>query len=493
MPEIIVKLGEKTIHRHVFDKDILSIGRARDNDVVIENLSVSRNHTRIRRQDGKWILTDLNSANGTLVNSVRVTKTELVHDDQIQIGKHILHFINQPTGTVPVPAPAPAAAVAPPPTGTEPTIDQSKTPGAMIVVTKGKQANQEFPVFNQETTIGRANENDVRLHDWFVSKRHAVIVRQGDSYVLKDLQSWRGTTVNNAPVKGDVTLKDGDELTFGTTVVRFTTAVTQSLLDKLRASVTGQSPVVEEDEGTGTAQPGPAPQPPTLQPIELRRSEESVTKFTDAPVAPGSSSRRPAPVVTDEFSAITDEELAELEAEVDQMSNDDHQLLANAEWEQLEGELAMMNDRPEDGKPPLLEPEEELRQAEEKFARNPTESSFDANADHAPSNATVEIEIEERALFNGPMGDGESSSVRQAVVAAPKAPAPSVEVPAASRDSMQIEAFLTPDPEAQNISPEERDRLVAVWQRALKNRSQLIRKNAAKELKKLTGKDYDWQ
>ena len=43
MPELIVKLGDSVVHKYFFDKDILSIGRARDNDVVIENLSVSRN------------------------------------------------------------------------------------------------------------------------------------------------------------------------------------------------------------------------------------------------------------------------------------------------------------------------------------------------------------------------------------------------------------------------------------------------------------------
>lgn len=76
MPELIVKLGDSIVHKYFFDKDVLSIGRAKDNDIVIENLSVSRNHARIRRVDNKFILTDLNSANGTYVNNVRVSKTD---------------------------------------------------------------------------------------------------------------------------------------------------------------------------------------------------------------------------------------------------------------------------------------------------------------------------------------------------------------------------------------------------------------------------------
>ncbi|MCD6385058.1 FHA domain-containing protein, partial [Candidatus Sumerlaeota bacterium] len=90
MTEIIVKLGDNVVHKYFFDKDILNIGRARDNDIVIENLAVSRNHARIRRVEGKYILTDLNSANGTFVNGVRITKTEIMHNDVITIGKHNL-------------------------------------------------------------------------------------------------------------------------------------------------------------------------------------------------------------------------------------------------------------------------------------------------------------------------------------------------------------------------------------------------------------------
>lgn len=76
MPEIVVSLGDNVVHKYFFEKDVLSIGRGRDNDIVIENLAVSRNHSRIKRQNGKYVLIDLNSANGTYVNGVKITKTE---------------------------------------------------------------------------------------------------------------------------------------------------------------------------------------------------------------------------------------------------------------------------------------------------------------------------------------------------------------------------------------------------------------------------------
>ena len=84
MPELTLKLGDSVIERYVFDKDVVSLGRSRDNDIVVENLAVSRNHARVKRQSGKFVLTDLNSANGTYVNGVRISKTEIVDGDVSQ-------------------------------------------------------------------------------------------------------------------------------------------------------------------------------------------------------------------------------------------------------------------------------------------------------------------------------------------------------------------------------------------------------------------------
>ena len=73
MQWITVKLGDTVVQQHPIEKDVISIGRARDNEIVIENLSVSRNHARIRREGESFAIADLNSANGTFVNGVKIS------------------------------------------------------------------------------------------------------------------------------------------------------------------------------------------------------------------------------------------------------------------------------------------------------------------------------------------------------------------------------------------------------------------------------------
>jgi hypothetical protein len=68
--------------------------------------------------------------------------------------------------------------------------------------------------------IGRLPECAIVLGDPNVSRRHAEIRRHGSEVVVVDLQSTNGTRVNGVPVREQV-LRDGDEVSVGTTVLRF--------------------------------------------------------------------------------------------------------------------------------------------------------------------------------------------------------------------------------------------------------------------------------
>ena len=70
-----------------------------------------------------------------------------------------------------------------------------------------------------ELFIGRSHRCDVVLDDPGVSRRHARLLFRDGSWVLQDLQSTNGTTVNGVPV-GRCQLRPGDRLIFGTACLR---------------------------------------------------------------------------------------------------------------------------------------------------------------------------------------------------------------------------------------------------------------------------------
>jgi hypothetical protein len=74
------------------------IGRVRDNHVTIRDVSASRRHARIERREGDFILEDLNSTNGTVLNKKTITREMLHHGDKIQIGETVLQFILEEKG-----------------------------------------------------------------------------------------------------------------------------------------------------------------------------------------------------------------------------------------------------------------------------------------------------------------------------------------------------------------------------------------------------------
>jgi ABC-type multidrug transport system ATPase subunit/pSer/pThr/pTyr-binding forkhead associated (FHA) protein len=74
------------------DKDCITIGRDASNDVVIDHPVVSKRHAEIIKQEGKVILVDLGSTNGTFVNGIKVKRHPLQELDRIVIGPSELHF-----------------------------------------------------------------------------------------------------------------------------------------------------------------------------------------------------------------------------------------------------------------------------------------------------------------------------------------------------------------------------------------------------------------
>ena len=72
---------------------------------------------------------------------------------------------------------------------------------ASLVLLSGGQAVQAFPLGEAELSIGRAEQSDITLSDPGVSRLHARIIREGDDFIVEDLQSTNGTEVNGRPIR----------------------------------------------------------------------------------------------------------------------------------------------------------------------------------------------------------------------------------------------------------------------------------------------------
>jgi pSer/pThr/pTyr-binding forkhead associated (FHA) protein len=256
--------------------DGLVFGRDAACDVVIASTDVSRRHAEIRPGLQGYVLTD-SGANGTLVNGQRVAGSRvLARADVIRIGTEEYRFYASPSAALappvtsglplgaverlnqtlhgvpvtpphvtPIPAlndtlhgiprtpiaveraeipagaerleggvgafvPAPAS---PPPPPSPPLASLLIRGGAL----KGKRLPVRLPVVN----IGRADYNDIVLPEASVSTAHAKLQRREGVWVISDLGSTNGTTVDGETVSGELPLSPGATIRFGEVAVLF--------------------------------------------------------------------------------------------------------------------------------------------------------------------------------------------------------------------------------------------------------------------------------
>ncbi len=210
----------------------LVIGR-RHGELILDDPMVSGKHCTIRYQDGGYILEDLGSTNGTLVNGKRVKVAPLSPGAEITVGKSRMLLYHGAEGNErPEPRGAPQLDIAW-------LLDEELVevrgraeadvigqelrlpPGfnAVVEVVAGQDAGKVFRFTRGSVTIGR-RLGEVPLTDVEVSRHHAVIEVFGREMIfVRDLGSTNGTYHNGRRI--DVArLADGDTVGVGKTVMK---------------------------------------------------------------------------------------------------------------------------------------------------------------------------------------------------------------------------------------------------------------------------------
>jgi pSer/pThr/pTyr-binding forkhead associated (FHA) protein/tetratricopeptide (TPR) repeat protein len=208
-------------------RDEVTIGRKEGNTIRLTERNISRRHVQLVRVAGVYKLRDLDSYNGVLVNGRRVEgESELNNGDQIQLGDYTI-VVEEEAAT--------AARSAPPP---EPSVLSSRRPAvpARLVMLTQPASGAEFVLpTDRSARLGRSDEVDCPINHRSVSREHAEIKREGEEFVIEDLGSANGVTVNGRTVK-QCELRSGDIIELGQVVFRYVGAGEHYFFDAGEAS-----------------------------------------------------------------------------------------------------------------------------------------------------------------------------------------------------------------------------------------------------------------
>src|SRR5262245_27390465 len=92
---------------------------------------------------------------------------------------------------------------------------------ASLLISSGQNAGKYFQLANRPLSVGRDPARDIQLVDPKVSRKHFVILRQGESYLLRPFESVNAVLVNGHAVAAEVVLADRDKIQVGDTTLRF--------------------------------------------------------------------------------------------------------------------------------------------------------------------------------------------------------------------------------------------------------------------------------
>ena len=229
MSKLVLKFENSLLKEVAVGPKEVSIGRSPDNGIVIDNPAVSHYHARVFNEEGRLMLEDFGSLNGTFVNGQRVKMVTLKPGDSVAIGKHTIVVTDSAEVRASLPAtggdmPAPpkinetvmldtqarreflqrVAAV-----GESAQLAPARVKIASLVVKRGRTDHREYTLNDKLTIIGKSAMATVKLRGWFAPKAAAQITRREDNaYYIGP--AGRTPRVNGSTVAHQTKLSSGD-------------------------------------------------------------------------------------------------------------------------------------------------------------------------------------------------------------------------------------------------------------------------------------------
>jgi pSer/pThr/pTyr-binding forkhead associated (FHA) protein len=228
--KLVLSLPEGLEQEFEITKSSISIGRGMTNDIVINDARVSRNHAQIDFEDAASTISDLSSSNGTRLNGVRIETSALAAGDTISIGSSTLRYmLPEPAFDVEMTVLDSLDDLA---TSLEKislpmAINETRSPRLVIST---PDSTWEISMEDlEELSIGRSKANPIQIDHPRVSRRHASIARRGDTFIIRDLESSNGTSVNGRRIT-EHALDTGDTIEIGNARIVYKSPITEESL-----------------------------------------------------------------------------------------------------------------------------------------------------------------------------------------------------------------------------------------------------------------------
>ncbi|NJP07137.1 MAG: FHA domain-containing protein [Chloroflexaceae bacterium] len=174
----------------------ICIGQASACDVHLDNPYVASQHARLYRRGAQWMLQNLHAAAPVRMHGRPVSDdVPLTNGAEFTVGPVVIQVTLTPFASDPA-------------DGDDTVSLQAAAP---VLTVSYQQVVREYPLEQSEIHLGRASENDIVIPVSTVSRRHAVLQRQRDGYVLLDRESRNGLIYHGQRVKQH-RLADGDVL-----------------------------------------------------------------------------------------------------------------------------------------------------------------------------------------------------------------------------------------------------------------------------------------
>ncbi|HEX5425665.1 MAG TPA: FHA domain-containing protein [Candidatus Acidoferrales bacterium] len=228
MSKLVLKFENAVLQEVAVGEKEVSIGRSPDNAVVIDNPAVSHYHARVFNEEGRLMLEDFGSLNGTFVNGQRVKMVGLKPGDSVTIGKHTIVVTD--SREVRAHIAFPSAAKGAPKINETVMLDTKDrreflqkvassgessqvSPGRLkiptLVVKKGRTDHGEYSLTDKLTVIGKSAMATVKLKGWFAPAAAAQINRRDDNDYYVGAAD-KIPNVNGQPIVKPVKLSSGD-------------------------------------------------------------------------------------------------------------------------------------------------------------------------------------------------------------------------------------------------------------------------------------------